>query len=357
MRRERGQFSGHRVPRCSKAFADTLRRRNPPLHAPRLSFSVRRDRVVDVDPGLRAWRGGAAARGPRGICQQPVLARGARDDVCAAKRRHDGPCWRCCGSNRRPRRRRRRTRLRLPLRRPSMQPTIAAPSRAAPAAAPPAETGQVAALKPEATQRRRPRSPKLPLPKARRQARQPRRRPRRPPRLTRQRSRRRRRDQDRINRAGRRRRRQVVAGERCCPGRLRTGCIRTDERRRFRRRPMPPRRKSPRSAARRSAIETPTVTAAKADAPTSRTERHQEAPAGAARGPPPQDRRAARGRRNWRSSSPPPNRLRSRWLNRRRAARQLNSAHAGPVATGGPSGRPHSAHEPSYSALPRTPSR
>ena len=34
----------------------------------------------------------------------------------------------------------------------------------------------------------------------------------------------------------------------------------------------------------------------------------------------------------------------------------LNSAR-GPVATGGPSGRPHSDHEPSYSALPRTPSR
>jgi uncharacterized protein len=30
---------------------------------------------------------------------------------------------------------------------------------------------------------------------------------------------------------------------------------------------------------------------------------------------------------------------------------------AGPVASGGPSGRPHSAHEPSYSAVPRTPSR
>ncbi len=40
------------------------------------------------------------------------------------------------------------------------------------------------------------------------------------------------------------------------------------------------------------------------------------------------------------------------------AANRVKAAdQAGPVATGGPSGRPHSAHEPSYSAVPRTPSR
>src|SRR6266851_4532412 len=38
-------------------------------HAPRLSFSVRRDRIVDVDAGLRARGGGTAARGARGSCQ------------------------------------------------------------------------------------------------------------------------------------------------------------------------------------------------------------------------------------------------------------------------------------------------
>ncbi len=39
------------------------------------------------------------------------------------------------------------------------------------------------------------------------------------------------------------------------------------------------------------------------------------------------------------------------------AAAAISVLQAGPVATGGPSGRPHSAQEPSYSALPRTPSR
>src|SRR6266516_6063824 len=46
-----------------------LRRRNSPFHAAKFPFSVRRDRVVDVDTGLRAWRGGAAAHRSRGICQ------------------------------------------------------------------------------------------------------------------------------------------------------------------------------------------------------------------------------------------------------------------------------------------------
>src|ERR1700712_2081079 len=41
-------FSSHRVPDGSRAFAETLRRRNPLLHAARLPFSVRCDRVVDV---------------------------------------------------------------------------------------------------------------------------------------------------------------------------------------------------------------------------------------------------------------------------------------------------------------------
>src|SRR5665647_2506143 len=39
---------------CSKAFAEPLRRRNSPLNAPRLPFSVHRRRIVSVDTGLRA---------------------------------------------------------------------------------------------------------------------------------------------------------------------------------------------------------------------------------------------------------------------------------------------------------------
>ena len=34
------------------------------VHAPRLPFFIRRHRAVDVDHGVRPWRGGAAARGP-----------------------------------------------------------------------------------------------------------------------------------------------------------------------------------------------------------------------------------------------------------------------------------------------------
>src|SRR5258708_7716106 len=57
-------------------------------HASRLSFFVRRDRFVDVDPGVRARRGGVAARGSRTIRQQPVVARSPGDDVCTATRSH-----------------------------------------------------------------------------------------------------------------------------------------------------------------------------------------------------------------------------------------------------------------------------
>ena len=73
------------------------------VHAARLSFSVRRDRVVDVDTGLRARRGGVAARSSRGICQQPIVARDAPETKFARnqdRKTDQGPCWRCCGSNR-----------------------------------------------------------------------------------------------------------------------------------------------------------------------------------------------------------------------------------------------------------------
>jgi len=61
LRRERGQFCGHRVPDSSRPSQTSLRRRNSPFHVPKFPFSVRRDRVPNVDTGLRAWRGGATA--------------------------------------------------------------------------------------------------------------------------------------------------------------------------------------------------------------------------------------------------------------------------------------------------------
>src|SRR5258706_10162987 len=60
---------GHRVPARSRAFADIPSKAELALHAPKFPFSVRRDPVRDVDTGLRAWRGGATAHRPRGICQ------------------------------------------------------------------------------------------------------------------------------------------------------------------------------------------------------------------------------------------------------------------------------------------------
>src|SRR5258705_13195462 len=45
------------------------RRRNSPFHAPKFPFFVHRDHALDVDIGVRAWRGGATAHSSRGICQ------------------------------------------------------------------------------------------------------------------------------------------------------------------------------------------------------------------------------------------------------------------------------------------------
>ena len=106
--REHGQFSGHRVPDGSKAFAAT-REGGTRVHAPRLPFPVRRDRIVDVDPGLRARRRGLAARRARGICQHPVVAAAAGNRFCAARDEPRGRCWRCCASSRRPQEPKRRT--------------------------------------------------------------------------------------------------------------------------------------------------------------------------------------------------------------------------------------------------------
>ena len=79
------------------------------VHAPGLSFSVRRDRVVDVDIGVRTRRRGVAARRPRGICQHPVMARGAPNRFLRSGAKPQDPFWRCCMSSRRPRSRKRRT--------------------------------------------------------------------------------------------------------------------------------------------------------------------------------------------------------------------------------------------------------
>src|SRR6267378_2649922 len=57
-------------------------------YAPRFPFSVRRDHAHLVDFDLWAWRGGAAARRSRGLCQQPVMARGPRNNICPARRGH-----------------------------------------------------------------------------------------------------------------------------------------------------------------------------------------------------------------------------------------------------------------------------
>src|SRR5258708_24913504 len=54
-------------------------------HAPRISFSVRRDRPVAVDPGLRAWHGGVVAGRARTIRQHAVATRDARTNVRAAE--------------------------------------------------------------------------------------------------------------------------------------------------------------------------------------------------------------------------------------------------------------------------------
>ena len=74
-----------------KAFANISREGGTGVHAPGLSFSVRRDRVVDVDTGLRTRRRGVAARSSRGICQHSVVACRARAGFCAAKRKPRGP--------------------------------------------------------------------------------------------------------------------------------------------------------------------------------------------------------------------------------------------------------------------------
>ena len=70
------------------------------VHASRLSFSVRRDRAVDVGPGLRARRGGAAARRARGICQHAVA--GARPRRRCSRQQTGQPRRRsrCCASTR-----------------------------------------------------------------------------------------------------------------------------------------------------------------------------------------------------------------------------------------------------------------
>src|SRR5450631_2083097 len=59
------------------------------IYAPRFPFSAHRDRALAVYLGLWARRGSAAARGPRGIRQQSVMARGPRNDICAAGRSHE----------------------------------------------------------------------------------------------------------------------------------------------------------------------------------------------------------------------------------------------------------------------------
>src|SRR5258708_25109377 len=100
MRRERGRFC------VITAFPDAqgpsqkpTRRRKSPLHAPWLSFSVRRDRVVTVDTGLWARRGGAAARGSRGICQYPILACSPRNDIFATKRSRKADAYDAAGGS------------------------------------------------------------------------------------------------------------------------------------------------------------------------------------------------------------------------------------------------------------------
>ena len=97
------------------------------VHAPRLPFSVRRDRAVDVGTGVRARCGGPAARGPRGICQQLFTGawRQSRNSPSRTKRpasesgEPETPCWRCCASNRS----RHSSRLRRAFRRPRRQPS------------------------------------------------------------------------------------------------------------------------------------------------------------------------------------------------------------------------------------------
>src|SRR5712675_1605872 len=70
----------HRVPDSSKALADPCEG-GTRTYAPRFPFSVRRDHAHLVDFDLWAWRGGAAARRSRGLCQQPVMARGPRNNI------------------------------------------------------------------------------------------------------------------------------------------------------------------------------------------------------------------------------------------------------------------------------------
>jgi hypothetical protein len=75
-------------------------------------------------------------------------------------------------------------------------------------------------------------------------------------------------------------------------------------------------------------------------------ERHQEAPAGTARSTTPQDRGSRAPGATGSSAGGRP--VRSTIRSARGGAEPLKVCdHAGPVATGGPSGRPHSAHEPS----------
>src|SRR5882672_8783328 len=54
----RSRLSGHRVPSKPNGPIKAPAKGGTRDHAPRFSFSVRRDRAVDVGPGLRARRGG-----------------------------------------------------------------------------------------------------------------------------------------------------------------------------------------------------------------------------------------------------------------------------------------------------------
>src|ERR1700675_1518799 len=84
---------GHRVP-CNpqRPLFKAPAKGGTRDHSPRFSFSVHRDRAVDVDPDLRAWRGGVAAGRARRIRQHAIATGAARTRVRPAERTADtGP--------------------------------------------------------------------------------------------------------------------------------------------------------------------------------------------------------------------------------------------------------------------------
>ena len=104
MRRERGQISGHRVPRCPRAFASSQAKAEfaPPC-SPAFVFCSPRSCCR-----CRYWSSGSARRRccARPTRNSPATHRGAPPPrrCLRSKPKPQGRCWRCCGSNRRPQR-------------------------------------------------------------------------------------------------------------------------------------------------------------------------------------------------------------------------------------------------------------